>query len=240
MVVGPFVNGSAVLIGGLAGAFLGTKVPERLRVALPMTFGLSSMGLGIVLIGKIHSLPAVILALIIGAAIGELVFLEEKIGRLGNLAKGLVGRFQSEQTETGLTGAAFTEKYVAILVLFCASGTGIIGAMTEGMTHDPNILFVKSIMDIFTAAIFATLLGYAVAVIALPQLIIQLVLASAAVLIMPHTSPTMMSDFTAAGGFIMLAAGFRIAGIKSFPVANMLPALILVMPVSYLWTMYIH
>ncbi|MEG3127112.1 DUF554 domain-containing protein [Pantoea cypripedii] len=240
MVVGPFVNGSAVLIGGLAGAFLGTKVPERLRVALPMTFGLSSMGLGIVLIGKIHSLPAVILALIIGAALGELVFLEEKIGRLGNLAKGLVGRFQSEQTETGLTGAAFTEKYVAILVLFCASGTGIIGAMTEGMTHDPNILFVKSIMDIFTAAIFATLLGYAVAVIAVPQLIIQLVLASAAVLIMPHTSPTMMSDFTAAGGFIMLAAGFRIAGIKSFPVANMLPALILVMPVSYLWSMYIH
>ncbi|WP_313686801.1 DUF554 domain-containing protein [Pantoea sp.] len=240
MVVGPFVNGSAVLLGGLAGAFLGTKVPERLRVALPMTFGLSSMGLGIVLIGKIHSLPAVILALIIGAAVGELVFLEEKIGRLGNLAKGLVGRFQSEQTETGLSGAAFTEKYVAILVLFCASGTGIIGAMTEGMTHDPNILFVKSIMDIFTAAIFATLLGYAVAVIAVPQLIIQLVLASAAVLIMPHTSPTMMSDFTAAGGFIMLAAGFRIAGIKSFPVANMLPALILVMPVSYLWTMYIH
>lgn len=39
MVVGPFVNGSAVLIGGLVGAFLGTKVPERLRVALPMTFG---------------------------------------------------------------------------------------------------------------------------------------------------------------------------------------------------------
>lgn len=240
MVVGPFVNGSAVLIGGMAGAFLGTKVPERLRVALPMTFGLSSMGLGIVLIGKIHSLPAVILALIIGAALGELVFLEEKIGRLGNLAKGLVGRFQGEQTETGLTGAAFTEKYVAIMVLFCASGTGIIGAMTEGMTHDPNILFVKSIMDIFTAAIFATLLGYAVAVIAVPQLIIQLLLASAAVLIMPHTTATMMSDFTAAGGFIMLAAGFRIAGIKSFPVANMLPALVLVMPISHLWTMFIH
>ncbi|ERK05638.1 MAG: DUF554 domain-containing protein [Pantoea sp.] len=240
MVVGPFVNGSAVLIGGMAGAFLGTKVPERLRVALPMTFGLSSMGLGIVLIGKIHSLPAVILALIIGAALGELVFLEEKIGRLGNLAKGLVGRFQGEQTETGLTGAAFTEKYVAIMVLFCASGTGIIGAMTEGMTHDPNILFVKSIMDIFTAAIFATLLGYAVAVIAVPQLIIQLALASAAVLIMPHTTATMMSDFTAAGGFIMLAAGFRIAGIKSFPVANMLPALVLVMPISHLWTMFIH
>ncbi|WP_409076480.1 DUF554 domain-containing protein (plasmid) [Pantoea sp. C3] len=238
MVVGPFVNGSAVLVGGLAGAFLGNKVPERLRVALPMTFGLASMGLGIVLIGKIHSLPAVILALILGAALGESVFLETKIGRLGNLAKGLVSRFQKQ--DTGLDPAAFTERYVAILVLFCASGTGVIGAMTEGMTHDANILLVKSIMDIFTAAIFATVLGYAVAVIAIPQLIVQLLLASSAVLIMPHTSAPMMNDFTAAGGFVMLAAGFRIAGIKSFPVANMLPALALVMPVSYLWTYFIH
>lgn len=38
----------------------------------------------------------------------------------------------------------------------------------------------------------------------------------------------------------MLVAGFRIAGIKSFPVANMLPALVLVMPISHLWSIYIH
>lgn len=108
------------------------------------------------------------------------------------MAKGWVSRFQT--ADAGMDPLVFTKKYVAIMVLFCASGTGIIGAMTEGMTHDPNILLVKSIMDIFTAA----------------------------------------------GGFVMLAAGFRIAGIKSFPVANMLPALILVMPVSYLWTLLIY
>ncbi len=136
MVVGPFVNGSAVLIGGLVGAFLGTRVPERLRIALPMTFGLSSMGLGIVLIGKIHSLPAVILALILGAALGEYAYLEQKIGRLGNLAKGLVSRFQSQPAEGGLSGEAFTEKYVAIMVLFCASGTG--HYWCHDRRHDPR------------------------------------------------------------------------------------------------------
>jgi uncharacterized protein len=35
-----------------------------------------------------------------------------------------------------------------------------------------------------------------------------------------------------------LATGFRICGIKIFPVANFLPALVLAMPISYLWTMY--
>jgi hypothetical protein len=34
----------------------------------------------------------------------------------------------------------------------------------------------------------------------------------------------------------MLAAGFRICGIMVFPVANMLPALLLAMPLSALWS----
>jgi uncharacterized membrane protein YqgA involved in biofilm formation len=238
MFVGPFVNGAAVILGGMTGGFFGVKIPERLRSALPMTFGLSSLGLGIVLLGKIHSMPAVVLALILGAAIGELCYLERYIGRLGNLARGLVGRFSSESNT--LSPDAFQEKFVAILVLFCASGTGIIGAMTEGMSGDPSILFVKTIMDLFTAAIFATALGYSVATIAVPQLVVQLVLAFAATYIYPLTNPSMMADFTAAGGFIMLAAGFRISGIKSFPVANMLPALVIVMPISHYWSMYIH
>lgn len=237
MLIGPFANGSAVIIGGLVGAFLGTRLPERLRTALPMTFGLSSIGLGIVLIVKIKSLPAVILALILGAAIGELIYLEKKIGLFGSASKKLVERIAP--AKQGMSAEAFQETFVAILVLFCASGTGIIGAMTEGMTGNPSILLVKTIMDLFTAAIFATALGYAVAVIAIPQLIIQLCLAAAAGLIMPLTTPAMMGDFTAAGGFIMLAAGFRISGIKLFPVANMLPTLILVMPISWLWSTYV-
>ena len=38
------------------------------------------------------------------------------------------------------------------------------------------------------------------------------------------------------GGVLMLATGLRIANIKSFPIADMLPAMVLVMPVSALWT----
>ncbi|MEB9897981.1 DUF554 family protein, partial [Bacillus cereus] len=51
------------------------------------------------------------------------------------------------------------EKFVGIVVLFCASGTGIFGAFNEGMTGDPSVLFTKSFLDFFTAGIFATALG---------------------------------------------------------------------------------
>ena len=40
----------------------------------------------------------------------------------------------------------------------------------------------------------------------------------------------MMADFSAVGGLLLLAAGLRICGIKMFAVVNMLPALLLAMP----------
>lgn len=46
-------------------------------------------------------------------------------------------------------------------------------------------------------------------------------------------------DFKACSGFIMLATGFRMIKVKMFPIADMVPAMILVMPISALWVNYI-
>lgn len=244
MIIGPIVNGSGVLIGGLVGAFFAKRIPERIRTALPLTFGVASMGLGIAYIVQVKQMPAVVLSLILGSLIGELIYLEKGIAWLGGKMRAFVERItpshnsQAGPSQDGLSQADFLKQFVAILVLFCASGTGIFGALTNGMTGDPTILFAKTILDLFTAAIFATALGYAVAMICIPQFVIQMSLALGATFLMPLTTPVMIGDFSAVGGLIMLATGFRICGIKIFPVANFLPALVLAMPISYLWTMY--
>ncbi len=41
------------------------------------------------------------------------------------------------------------------------------------------------------------------------------------------------------GGFLLIATGCRIAKMQDFPVADMIPATVLVMPLSALWTNYI-
>lgn len=233
MLIGPYVNGSAVILGGLVGAMAGGKLPERVKTALPMTFGLCSVGLGITLVLKVKYMPAVVLAMVIGAILGELLHLEKGIGKAAGSTRGLINKVLPPVN--GLGHEEFTEKFVAILVLFCASGTGIFGAMAEGMSGDPSILYIKTILDLFTAGIFATLLGYAVMTIAIPQIIIQVALAMLAVIILPMITPDMMADFSCAGGLLMVATGLRICNIKLFPVANMLPGLVLVMPLSHLW-----
>ncbi|WP_282295365.1 MULTISPECIES: DUF554 domain-containing protein [unclassified Stenotrophomonas] len=236
MIVGPWINAGAVLFGALAGAALSTRIPERVRSAMPLTFGAASMAMGVVMIANVKHMPVMVLAAILGALLGEVIWLERGIGRVGASAKAIVERVAP--APKGISHDEFLEKFVAILVLFAASGTGIFGAMNEGMTGDATILIAKSFLDLFTAAIFAITLGYSVATIAVVLLAVQLALAYGATLILPMTTPAMIDDFKAVGGLLMLATGLRICGIKSFPVANMLPALILAMPISALWVRF--
>lgn len=234
MPIGVIVNSLAVLFGGLLGAILGNKIPERLRTALPLTFGVASMSMGISYIIDMQYLPAVVLALIIGAAIGELIKLEKGIEWCATKVKEPVERMFGGNSSTQDEGE-FMGQFVGILVLFCASGTGVFGALNSGMTGDHTVLLAKSILDFFTAGIFGATLGYLVATICVPQFIILLGLFLSASLILPLATPAMIADFTALGGMIMLATGLRISGIKAFPIANMLPALVIVMPITYLW-----
>lgn len=233
MVIGPFINAGAVLVGGLIGALLSQRLPERLRVSMTSIFGLASLGIGLLLVIKCANMPVMVLATLIGALIGEICFLEKGINSA-------VARMQKRMLKPDKNNSHenFIQSFVAIIVLFCASGTGIFGSMHEGMTGDPTILIAKSFLDFFTAMIFACSLGFAVCAISIPMLVIQLSLAFCAFLILPFTTPAMMADFTAVGGLLLLATGLRICGIKMFAVVNMLPALLLAMPISAAWTAF--
>jgi uncharacterized membrane protein YqgA involved in biofilm formation len=235
MSIGIIVNSLAVLIGGVAGALLGNKLPENLRNNLTLIFGVASMSMGITSIVKLTYLPAVILAVIIGTTIGELAHLEHGITEVAKKVQAPISRICSNK-KLDMSQEEFMQKLVVIVVLFCASGTGIFGSLQAGMTGDNTILFTKSILDFFTAAIFAASLGYITCMVSIPQFLIMTILFFGATIIMPLTNKEMINDFTACGGILMLATGLRISGIKSFPIANMLPAMVLVMPFSYFWS----
>ncbi len=142
------------------------------------------------------------------------------------------------QTDTAGT-ADNSAVLVTALVLFCASGTGVYGSIVAGMTGDHSILLAKSILDFATALIFACSLGIVVSLIAVPQFLIFMALYLLAEMIYPLCTPAMINDFKASGGILLLATGFRMIKVKEFPVADMIPAMALAMPVSYLWTNYI-
>lgn len=237
MPIGVLINAASVLLGGIAGALAGHKLSSKFKAEISLIFGVCSMGMGISTIGLMKNMPAVIFAIIIGTAIGLWLHLGDLINQGATLMQKPIAKIFKNSSD--MSEEEFLNQLVTIIVLFCASGTGIYGSLTAGMTGDNSILISKSILDFFTAAIFACNLGYVVSIISIPQFLIFFVLFLCAGIIFPLTTPDMIMDFKACGGFLMLATGFRMIKLKNFPIADMIPAMVIVMPLSYLWVTYI-
>ena len=234
MPIGVIINTVAIFLGGIAGALLGNKLPEKYKEQLNLIFGLCSMGMGISSIVLMKYMPAVVFALIIGTIVGLVFNLGDKVYELCSKLQKVMIRIVPKK-ETNMSETEILATLITVIVLFCSSGMGIYGSLSEGMTGDSSLLITKSILDFFTAAIFACNLGYIVSLIAVPQFVIFTVLFLSASFIVPLTTPDMIADFKACGGFLMVAAGFRILKLKMFPVVDMIPAMILVMPFSWFW-----
>ncbi len=234
MPIGVMINVLSVAIGGIIGAAAGEKLPDKFKNELNLVFGVCSMGIGISSVILMKNMPAVIFAVVLGSGIGLLIHLGDKINRTALLLEKPINRLFKNMNRS-IPEEEFQALLVTALVLFCASGTGIYGCLDSGMTGDHSILISKSILDLFTALVFACSLGYVTTIIAAPQFIIFLILFLCAKMIFPFTTPDMIADFKACGGILMIATGFRIAKIKMFPIADMLPAMILVMPFSSFW-----
>lgn len=232
--IGPLINVAAIVIGGGLGIALRRFIPQRLQDGLPPAFAMVSIAMGITLVIKVQQLPAVALAIIIGVAVGELCRMESGVQYAGMMIQRALSRILPTP-EHRLPQDVYTQNFTALIVLFCASGTGVVGSLTEGMSGDYQLLIIKSALDIFTALIFSISLGFAVMSIAIPQLIIQSLLFYSAKLIMPFMTVVTSGDFSACGGLIMIAVGLRIAQIKLFAVVNFLPALFFIIPISLYW-----
>ena len=230
MPIGIIIDSSALILGGLVGTALRSKLSESLKNQMNNVFGLCAMCMGISTVALMKNLPAVVFSVILGTLVGLIIHFGAGIQKGAGLVLNKVMKDVSDDVLSLM---------VTAVVLFSASGTGIYGALDAGMTGNHSVLIAKAILDFFTAVIFACKLGTATSFIAIPQFVVLFSIFSLAKVIVPLCSDVMIADFKACGGFVLVATGLRIMKVKEFPVADMTLAMALVMPVSYAWVTWL-
>lgn len=230
MPVGIITDVVATMCGGLLGVAFGGKLSATWKDLLNNLMGVAALVMGIVLILRVQNLSAAILALLVGACIGQALHLESHINNVASrMISKLMGGASADEAQLMQISAA--------LILFCFGGTGWYGALNEGLTGDGSILVTKAILDGVTGCIFAALLGKIIPCLCIPQLAVYLLLFSVSGFVSPLITQSMIADFSAVGGIVTLVAGLRLTGIKKdIPVLNLLPSLVLVFIVSAAWT----
>ena len=228
MPIGIFVDSAATLVGAFIGSLLGQRLPRRFADTLSYVFSVAPIVIGITMIISYTQLSVVILSLILGAAIGELLKLNQRVHQLSDR---LTEHFSRGSASDKLNTAVF----VNIIVMFSISGYGIFGALNEGFLGDHSSLIVKAILDFFTVLCFTSLYGRVMLCTWIPQFSVYLLLFFLSSLVMPVITPEILGDLSACAGVITMSTGINLLFKKDIPTISMLPSLVVVILLSRIW-----
>ena len=109
----------------------------------------------------------------------------------------------------------------------------VVGADDEGVRGSHELLFTKSFMDFFSALLLASAFGIGVVFSSIPLLIFQGLITIIALLASSFFTPAIIQGLTSVGGILLIGLGINILENKKIRVMNMLPALLIV--VILLW-----
>ena len=83
MPIGVIANCLGIIIGGIAGSFIGPRLTESFKTNLNLVFGACAMTMGISSISLMKNMPAVILSVILGTVIGLIIHLGNLTQKMG-------------------------------------------------------------------------------------------------------------------------------------------------------------
>ena len=225
--IGTLINFTTVMVGGLLGLLIGDKLPERVKTIVVTAIGLMTIVIGMSSALKTANALIPLLALVIGAIIGELINIDKGINWLGDWLKRRFDRPGSTQN--------FTVAFVIASLQFCVGPLTILGAINDGLSGNYSLLAIKAVLDGFSAIVFASGFGIGTLFAGATILIFQGAISLCAGLLKPllvsdpHLSMTAQPrviELAAVGGVILLGLALNILEIKKVKVANMLPALV--------------
>ncbi|HET7733808.1 MAG TPA: DUF554 domain-containing protein [Paludibacter sp.] len=226
--IGTLVNTAAVIIGGTIGLMLKKNMPERVTTIYFQAVGLFTLAIGISMVVKMEHILIVVGSLAIGSLLGEWLNLENGAERMSNYLK---KRFR-------IGSDKFSEGLITAFLLFCIGSMTILGTIQEGSGGSSDLLFTKSFMDFFSALLLASAFGIGVLVSAIPLLLFQAALTLLAMYASSFFTPTIILGLTSVGGILLIGLGLNILEIKKIRVMNMLPALLVVTFLLWLYVKY--
>ena len=109
-----------------------------------------------------------------------------------------------------------------------------VGSIEEGIHQDRTLMYTKSLMDGITSILLASSFGTGVLFSAIPLLIFQSALTLSAFYFESYLHPELITEISALGGIIIIGIGLNILEITKIKVSNMLPALLLIIPIYHL------
>jgi uncharacterized membrane protein YqgA involved in biofilm formation len=216
--LGTLINTATVLIGGTVGIAMGDKIPERVRIIVVQVIGMLTLGLGLSDLLKTHNMVFPLLGMVIGAVIGEVLRIEDRLEGIGEVIR---KRFAKRQ-EPG----PFISGFVTATLLFCIGPLTILGAIQDASGATPQLYIIKGTLDGFMSVIFGAIHGVGVLFSAVSVFLVQGTLTLFGTQLDSLLNDRMRIELFATGGIAVMAIGLNLLDFKKIRLGSLLPGLI--------------
>lgn len=230
---GTIVNGVCIIAGSLIGLFF-TNIPERYKQTVMHGIGLAVILIGLQMALSTEAIIVVLLSLLTGAIIGEFIHLEEGLNRLGDW---IGGKFTTSTDDISVA-----QGFITASLVFVIGALSVIGALDGGLRGDHEVLITKGVIDGFVALVLTTTLGFGVIFSVIPVVLYQGSIALLATQINQWVPEEFLNgligELTAVGGLMIVAIGFNLLKIIQIRVGNLLPSVLTVGIVYYIYLLF--
>lgn len=151
--LGTVINLCTVLVGGVAGVYAGHRLSEETRATVMQGLGLATIAVAVVgsapLLDEDTGLQravVMVVALAVGAVVGEALRLEQRLERAGEALKQRTGAADDAQFDVAAR-SPFVEGFVVASTVFCAGPLTVLGSVEDGLGVSIRLLMIKSTLD---------------------------------------------------------------------------------------------
>ncbi len=228
--LGTLVNFAVVLILGTVGTLVKKTVPERISSSIMSAMAICVIYIGIS--GILESAPptpnaptlkpelfkilVMIISMTVGTVIGELIDLDKRIKKLGELVGEKVGRLGKNDN--------FAKGFTSCSILFCVGAMTVTGAIeSAGGNHE--LLLTKSVIDGVAVLLMSSSMGIGCAFSAFFVLVYQGLITFLAGFLLGSVAASTITYMSVTGSLIIVLLGTNILGMTKVKTANMVPAM---------------
>ncbi len=217
--LGTLINTFTVLAGGGLGLLIGDKIPDRVRVIIVQVIGLVTLAIGLRDVMNTDNMVFPLVGMVIGAIIGELLRIEDRLASLGEFLRRKFAKNAGE--------SKFVNGFVTATLLFCIGPLTILGAIEDASGKTPQLYIIKGTLDGFMTIIFSALYGVGALFSAASVFVVQGTLTVFGASLDSLLDDRMRLELFAAGGLAVMAIGINLLEIKKIRLGSLLPGLIL-------------
>lgn len=234
--MGTIANVLAIIIGGSLGLFCKNLLKDRYQETIMKATGIATMFLalsgtlskmfviqqvGIQTTGSMN----VILSLVIGALIGEMIDIDHLFEKFGNWLK-LKTKSQGDHQ--------FVNAFVTASLTVCIGAMAIMGAIQDGIYANPSILFAKAVLDFVIILVMSSSMGKGCFFAFIPVAFLQGTLTALSVGLAPFMTTSFLNHLDMVGNILIFCVGINLIWLRTIRVANLLPALVVAVVLSFL------